>query len=148
MPETENSCHICLEDVKFPMSNGCCSFKFCKDCYTKLSSEQKSICSVCKAPTVHKNVLDWSIENAELTMRALVNEKTAQEEATQSANREKEALEELNEVLAEKRTLLERMNDLLDENKFLLYLSKKKEESLKKMKQAFEKSLRARHGRI
>ena len=49
--EDSHRCNICLEDVQFPMSNGCCSFKFCKDCYDMMPPEQKRICSGCRAPT-------------------------------------------------------------------------------------------------
>ena len=49
--EDSHRCNICLEDVQFPMSNGCCSFKFCKDCYEQMPREQKRICSGCRAPT-------------------------------------------------------------------------------------------------
>jgi hypothetical protein len=49
--EDSHRCNICLEDVQFPMSNGCCSFKFCKDCYEQLPREQKTICPGCRTPT-------------------------------------------------------------------------------------------------
>jgi hypothetical protein len=49
--EDSHKCNICLEDVQFPMSNGCCSFKFCKDCYEQLPPEQKRICPGCRAST-------------------------------------------------------------------------------------------------
>ena len=49
--EDSHRCNICLEDVQFPMSNGCCSFKFCKDCYGQMPREQKRICSGCRTPT-------------------------------------------------------------------------------------------------
>lgn len=56
--EDSHRCNICLEDVQFPMSNGCCSFKFCKDCYEQMPREQKRICSGCRAPTPFTQVPD------------------------------------------------------------------------------------------
>jgi hypothetical protein len=68
--EDSHKCNICLEDVQFPMSNGCCSFKFCKDCYGQMPREQKRICSGCRVPTPFtgnatqesiegKNIREW-----------------------------------------------------------------------------------------
>lgn len=49
--DDSHKCNICLDDVQFPMSNGCCSFKFCKTCYDLMPREQKLICSGCRTPT-------------------------------------------------------------------------------------------------
>jgi len=53
---TDTKCSICLDDVRFPMSNGCCSYKFCKSCFDIMPQNHKSKCGGCRQNTVFSTV--------------------------------------------------------------------------------------------
>jgi len=53
---TDTKCSICLDDVRFPMSNGCCSYKFCKSCFDIMPQNHKSKCGGCRQNTVLSTV--------------------------------------------------------------------------------------------
>lgn len=53
---TDTKCSICLDDVRFPMSNGCCSYKFCKSCFDIMPQNHKSKCGGCRQNTVFSTI--------------------------------------------------------------------------------------------
>lgn len=55
-PDTDNKCSVCLENVRFPMSNGCCSYKFCKSCFDQMPQKLKAKCGGCRQNTVFSNI--------------------------------------------------------------------------------------------
>ena len=54
--DTDNKCSVCLENVRFPMSNGCCSYKFCKSCFDQMPQTHKAKCGGCSQNTVFRKI--------------------------------------------------------------------------------------------
>jgi hypothetical protein len=54
--EDSNKCNICLENTQFPMSNGCCSYKFCKSCFDQMPANIKNTCGGCRQNTVFSTI--------------------------------------------------------------------------------------------
>jgi len=54
--DTDNKCSVCLENVRFPMSNGCCSYKFCKSCFDQMPQTHKAKCGGCRQNTVFSTI--------------------------------------------------------------------------------------------
>ena len=70
---TDTKCSICLDDVRFPMSNGCCSYKFCKSCFDIMPQNHKSKCGGCRQNTVFSTITSTR-PNRDIRHRNLINE--------------------------------------------------------------------------
>jgi hypothetical protein len=56
----DNKCNICLDNAQFPMSNGCCSYKFCKSCFHLMPDDIKNTCGGCRQNTVFSTITSTS----------------------------------------------------------------------------------------
>ena len=68
----DNKCNICLDNAQFPMSNGCCSYKFCKSCFHLMPDDIKNTCGGCRQNTVFSTITSTSpiLQNRESLLQA------------------------------------------------------------------------------
>jgi len=72
--DTDTKCSICLEGVRFPMSNGCCSYKFCKSCFNIMPQNHKAKCGGCRQNTVFSTITSTEYGRIIRRQRTLINE--------------------------------------------------------------------------
>jgi len=114
--DTDTKCSICLEGVRFPMSNGCCSYKFCKSCFNIMPQNHKAKCGGCRQNTVFSTITSTEYGRIIRRQRTLINELKENKELLEDKLRLAEGKERsLNSALEKSRNRVEKIMTTYDE---------------------------------